>query len=85
MLKYSKSPIDVSKVEDHFKICIGIQPARVIKSHTHFRHIYDSAHIKVVDGFRERSVYGKHVRFWLTCILKSSTFSYFCENKNCIT
>lgn len=76
MLKYSKSPIDVSKVEDHFKICIGIQPARVINSHTHSRHIYDSAHMKVV--FRERSVCGKHV-------LKNSTFSYFYKNKNYIT
>lgn len=73
MLKYSKSPIDVSKVEDHFKICIGIQPARVINSHTHSRYIYDRAHTKVV--FKERSVYGKHVRFWLSFVLKNSSFS----------
>jgi len=45
MLKYSKSPIDVSKVQDYFKICIWIKPARVIKTHTYSRCIYDSTHM----------------------------------------
>lgn len=49
MLKYSKSPIDVSRVED-LKIFCEVQPA-----HTHCRHIYESSHIKVVDGFKDKS------------------------------
>lgn len=85
MLKYSKAPIDVSKVEDHLKICMRIQPARVIKSHTHSRPIYDSTHMTVVDGLKERSVNGKHVGFCLISVLQNSTFSYFYENKNYIT
>lgn len=56
LLKYSKSPIDVSKVAYYFKICVQIQPARVIKPHSHTRSIYDITPMKVVDGFRERAI-----------------------------
>lgn len=47
MLKYSKSPIDVSRLED-FKTFREVQSA-----HTHSRHIYESTHMKVVDEFKE--------------------------------
>lgn len=48
MLKYSKSPIDVSRAED-FKTSNEVLPA-----HTHSRHIYESTYMKVVDGFKDK-------------------------------
>lgn len=49
MLKYSKSPIDVSGIED-FKTFNEVQSA-----HTQSRPIYESAHMKVVDEFEDKS------------------------------